>query len=77
MLAPAFVALLTFTGWAAAGLLWGVAWPLIAGRFDLADSLRQMFGIALVSGTFVAAGMFLGTERIGATNSRATSRPAI
>ena len=64
LLAPAFVALLTFAGWAAAGLLWGVAWPLIAGRFDLADSLRQMFGIALVSGTFVAAGMFLGTERI-------------
>ena len=31
LLMPAFMALLTFTGWAAAGLLWGVLWPLLAG----------------------------------------------
>ena len=29
LLTPAFMALLTFTGWAAAGLLWGVLWPLL------------------------------------------------
>jgi class 3 adenylate cyclase len=64
LLMPAFMALLTFTGWAAAGLLWGVLWPLLAGRFALEPALRQLFGITFVSGTFVAACMFLGVERI-------------
>ena len=61
---PAFMALLTFTGWAAAGLLWGVLWPLLAERFELEAALRQLFGITFVSGIFVAAGMFFGVERI-------------
>ncbi len=64
LLTPAFMALLTFTGWAAAGLLWGVLWPLLAERFELEAALRQLFGITFVSGIFVAAGMFFGVERI-------------
>jgi adenylate cyclase len=64
LLTPAFMALLTFTGWAAAGLLWGVLWPLLSGTFALEAALRQLFGITFVSGTFVAAGMFFGVERI-------------
>jgi len=64
LLMPAFMALLTFTGWAAAGLLWGVLWPLLAGTFALEPALRQLFGITFVSGIFVAACMFFGVERI-------------
>ena len=58
------MALLTFTGWATAGLLWGVLWPLLAGSFALEAALRQLFGITFVSGIFVAAAMFFGVERI-------------
>ena len=64
LLMPAFMALLTFSGWAAAGLLWGVLWPLLNGSFVLESALRQLFGITFVSGIFVAAGMFFGVERI-------------
>jgi len=68
LLMPEFMALVTFTGWAAAGLLWGVLWPLLAGRFVLEPALRQMFGITFVSGIFVAACMFFGVERIWRSN---------
>jgi HAMP domain-containing protein len=64
LLMPAFMALLTLTGWATAGLLWGVLWPLLAGTFALEAALRQVFGITFVGGVFVAAGMFFGVERI-------------
>jgi class 3 adenylate cyclase len=64
LLMPAFMALLTFSGWAAAGLVWGVLWPLLAGSFVLESALRQVFGITFVSGTFVAACMFFGVERL-------------
>jgi len=64
LLMPAFMAFLTFIGWATAGLLWGVLWPLLAGSFALEPALRQLFGITFVSGTFVAACMFFGVERI-------------
>src|SRR5436190_16858294 len=64
LLMPAFMALLTFTGWAAAGLLWGVLWPLLAGVFVLESALRQLFGITFVSGTFAATAMFFGVERL-------------
>jgi len=64
LLMPAFMALLTFTGWAAAGLIWGVLWPVLVGSFALEAALRQLFGITFVSGIFVAAGMFFGVERI-------------
>ena len=67
LLMPAFMALLTFTGWAAAGLLWGVLWPLLAGVFVLESALRQLFGITFVSGTFTATAMFFGVERLWRT----------
>jgi adenylate cyclase len=64
LLMPAFMALLTFAGWATAGLLWGVLWPLLAGTFAFEAALRQVFGITLVSGVFAASCMFLGVERV-------------
>jgi len=64
LLMPAFMALLTFSGWVLAGLLWGVLWPLLSGGFNLESALRQMFGITFVGGIFVTAAIFFGVERI-------------
>ena len=44
LLFPYFLAGLSFTGWTLAGLIWGVAWPLLAGVFTrrlAAPALRQ------------------------------------
>lgn len=64
LLTPAFFALMTFVGWLAAGFVWGVLWPLLAGDFALENALRQVFGITFVGGTFVATSIFFGAERI-------------
>ena len=64
LLTPAFFALMTFVGWLAAGFVWGVLWPLLAGGFALENALRQVFGITFVGGTLVATSIFFGAERI-------------
>ena len=64
VLLPAFFALLTFSGWVAAALLWGVGWPLLAGSFQVLGAVRQGFGIIFVSGTLVSVFIFLSTERL-------------
>ena len=64
LLTPAFIAVLTLLGWLAAGLVWGVLWPLLVGGLTLENALRQLFGIAFVGGTLVATTMFFGMERI-------------
>jgi len=64
LLVPAFLALLSFAGWVAAALIWGVVWPILAGRFTPAGAIRQSFGIIFVSGTVVTVFIFLATERI-------------
>ena len=64
LLMPAFIALMSGAGWVAAGLVWGVAWPLLAGEFTFERALRQIFGITFVAGPFVAAIIFFGTERL-------------
>jgi class 3 adenylate cyclase len=61
---PAFLASMTFGLWIVAGFLWGVVWPLAFGTFSLGQSLRQVFGITFVGGTFVAAIIFFGSERL-------------
>ena len=60
---PGFFALLSFAGWIAASLVWGVLWPLLVGEFSPGRALRQMFGITFVGGTSVAAIIFFATER--------------
>lgn len=51
LLVPAFLALLSFSGWVAAALVWGVLWPLLAGTFTPAGAMRQSSGTRiLVSG---------------------------
>ncbi|MBI3375279.1 MAG: HAMP domain-containing protein [Betaproteobacteria bacterium] len=60
---PAIFALLSFSGWVAASLVWGVLWPLLAGDFDPVRALRQMFGMIFISGTTVTAIVFFATEQ--------------
>ena len=64
VLLPVFFALLTFSGWVAAALIWGVGWPLLEGNFRVLGALRQGFGILFVSGTLVSVFIFLSTERL-------------
>jgi adenylate cyclase len=53
---------LAFTGWVGAGLVWGVAYPLIWGFFTPARSVRLLFGITCVAGTVTAALVFFAVE---------------
>ncbi|MFO1272821.1 MAG: adenylate/guanylate cyclase domain-containing protein [Rubrivivax sp.] len=64
LLFPAYLALLTWVGWWTAGLLWGALLPALTGTIPWRASLRVIFGIAVVGGTFVAAGTFFGIERL-------------
>jgi len=64
VLVPVTFAVLTFTGWVGAALLWGAGWPLLTGTFSLLGALRQGFGIVFVSGTLVSVYIFLATEHI-------------
>ncbi len=64
LLIPAFLALLSLSGWVVAALIWGVFWPLLMGTFTPAVAARQAFGMIFVSGVMVATVIFLATERI-------------
>ena len=64
LLLPALVAIVSGVGWLAAGLIWGVAWPALAGEFTLERALRQVFGISLVAGPTVTAFVFFSAERL-------------
>jgi adenylate cyclase len=61
---PAHLALMTWAGWLAAGILWGALLPMTSGGLPVGVSLRVIFGVSCVGGTFVAASMFFGVERI-------------
>jgi len=64
LLVPTYLAALTFSGWVAAAVIWGVAWPLLTDTFTLAGAVRQSIGLIFVSGTVVTVYIFLATERI-------------
>jgi class 3 adenylate cyclase len=64
LLVPAYLSTLTFTGWVAAAVIWGVVWPLLTHSFTIAGAVRQSFGLIFVSGTIVSVYIFLATERI-------------
>ncbi|HEY3065400.1 MAG TPA: adenylate/guanylate cyclase domain-containing protein [Methylomirabilota bacterium] len=63
LLLPYALAGFTAVGWALAGLVWGVIWPLIDGTFSMTNSLRSIFGITCIAGTITTAFIFLTTER--------------
>ena len=64
LLLPAVIALLSGAGWCAAGLLWGVLWPVLIGDFSFDRAFRQVFGIAFVAGPTVTALIFFSAERL-------------
>jgi adenylate cyclase len=64
LLVPGFFALLSFVGWIAASLIWGVLWPLLIGQFTALRAVRQIFGLAFVAGPVVTAIVFFSVERI-------------
>ena len=60
---PYMLAAITFMGWTAAGLVWGVAWPALTGTITWAGSLRSVFGVTFVAGSVAAITSFLIAER--------------
>lgn len=64
LMVPAFLAMLSLSMWVAAAVVWSVLFPLLTGTFTPAGALRQSFGMVFVSGTIVAAFIFLSTEQI-------------
>lgn len=63
LMLPAILALISFAGWIAASLIWGVFWPLYNGEFSLGRAARQIFGIAFIAGPIVTAIVFFSIER--------------
>ncbi len=64
LLVPMYLAALTFCGWVAAAVVWGVVWPMLTGSFTLGGAIRQSIGMIFVSGTVVTVYIFLATERV-------------
>jgi adenylate cyclase len=62
LLFPYFLAGISFVGWLAAGLIWGVVWPALAGGFSLYTSLRLLFGITVIAGGVTVAFIFFASE---------------
>ncbi|MGH7416494.1 MAG: adenylate/guanylate cyclase domain-containing protein [Candidatus Rokuibacteriota bacterium] len=62
LLLPYFLAVLNFTGWVLAGLIWGVGWPLLAGIYSPYDSLRRVFGLTVMAGGVTTAFIFFASE---------------
>ena len=62
LLLPPMLALVTLTGWMAAGVIWGVLWPVLAGLFVPERVWRFMFGITVVAGSVATAFIYLVAE---------------
>lgn len=59
---PYFLAGISVAGWVAAGIIWGVIWPLLAGVFTPYHSLRQLFGNTVIAGGTTVAFIFFVSE---------------
>lgn len=64
VMVPAFLALISLSGWFLAALFWGFLLPLLTGTFSIGSALRQGFAMVFVAGSMVMTVVFLGTERI-------------
>jgi adenylate cyclase len=62
LLLPSMLALVTLTGWMAAGVIWGVLWPMLAGLFVPERAWRSIFGITVVAGSVSTAFTYLVAE---------------
>ncbi len=63
LMLPPMLAMVSFVAWIAAGVIWGVLWPMIAGFFAPERAWRTVFGITGVAGSVSTAFVFLVTER--------------
>jgi adenylate cyclase len=52
----------TLLSWVMAGVLFGVAWPLITGRFSMESAVRSIVGITAVGGLVTAVIVFFSVE---------------
>jgi adenylate cyclase len=62
LLFPYFLALVSFSGWAMAGLIWGIVLPFAMGHFSAREALRQIFGVTVIAGTVTTAFIFFSSE---------------
>ena len=62
LLLPYAIALVTFIGWAMAGIVWGILFPLMAGTFTVEKALRSLFGTSVIAGVLATAFVFLAIE---------------
>src|SRR5437667_131861 len=62
LMLPPMLAMVSFVAWIAAGVIWGVLWPMIAGFFAPGRAWRTVFGITGVAGSVSTAFVFLVTE---------------
>jgi class 3 adenylate cyclase len=60
---PFVIGGITVLGWALAGVVWGVIWPLLSGHFAWREALRVIFGVTCVAGSVAAIFAFLSVER--------------
>ena len=65
LLVPYFAAGLTFTGWVLAGLIWGIAIPLMLGTaLSPFQAARQVFGTTVIAGSLTTAFIFFASEHM-------------
>jgi adenylate cyclase len=64
LLFPYAIAGITFLGWILAGVVWGVAWPALAGTFAPHRVARSIFGIIVISGGVTTTFVFLTVEHL-------------
>jgi adenylate cyclase len=62
LLLPWVFAGITLSGWLIAGVVWGVAWPALAGTLTFRGAVRSMFGITCIAGTVTVALVFFAIE---------------
>jgi adenylate cyclase len=62
LLLPYMLAIVSLAGWVAAGVIWGVLWPVLAGSFVPERAWRSIFGITGIAGSVATALIFLVTE---------------
>src|SRR5713101_5558871 len=62
LMLPPMLAMVSFVAWIAAGFIWGVLWPMVAGFFVPERVWRTVFGITVVAGSVSVAFVFLVAE---------------
>jgi adenylate cyclase len=65
LLFPFVLAAVSFGGWVAGGLIWGVGMPLLMGRpLVLERAVRMVFGVTVLAGSVTTAFVFFVSEHL-------------